>query len=277
MSAAHEYAAQPDDVDFEARVNDLLEEVRNGGIITMAHGHVGQEAIRRMRRQIELAKATTAPESSEREQAFRDIVGPEIALDVSSREIIAPEDGSPFSQSKWTIFRDSPQQQTEQDFLGGLSMTYHRYDPSSYSTGSMIREFREAFGQEHPAEPTLVPVEESSEMLNWIVFGTYDPETGDKTDPSEFEELLLALADNNLAGIADAIGDTVYLWYQFAARHGIDLDAVLREIHRSNMSKLGADGKPVYYPNSTKVAKGPNYSKPDIAGVLGLTQEGEDE
>lgn len=248
MSAQPEYTAQPDDDDFEARVNDLLEATKNGRTITMADGHVGQEAIRRIRRQIELAKATTEQDSEERYAAFRDIVGPEIVG--PEIELSWPEACTVDTVSPWVVYRKS--------------------------TGDMIHEFRKVYGQETPERPTVIPVEESSEMLNWIVFGTYDQETGEKTDPSEFEELLLALADNDIVGIADAVADTVYLWYQFAARHGIDLDKVLREVHRSNMSKLGEDGKPVYYPGTTKVAKGPNYSPADVAGALDLTWNEED-
>ena len=264
-----EYIAQPDDADFEMRVNDLLEAVRNGRTITMADGHVGQEAIRRLRRQIELAKATTEQDSEERYAAFRALVGPEIPLTpqqlAEGYRVIGWEAGTKFDRktAPWAVW-------TDDDLVSGDPRSTNHLNPRQ-STGEMIAEFRKAYGQEHPDRPTVVPVEEASEMLNWIVFGTYDPETGEKTDPSEFEELLLALADNDIVGIADAVADTVYLWYQFAARHGIDLDKVLREVHRSNMSKLGEDGKPVYYPNSTKVAKGPNYSKADIDGALELT------
>jgi len=67
--------------------------------------------------------------------------------------------------------------------------------------------------------------------------------------------------------IADALGDGIYVKYGHAIERGIPLDDVLREIHRSNMSKLGDDGKPVLR-NDGKILKGPNYSPPDIAKVL---------
>ncbi len=67
--------------------------------------------------------------------------------------------------------------------------------------------------------------------------------------------------------IADALGDGVYVKYGHAIERGIPLDDVLREIHRSNMSKLGDDGKPILRDDG-KILKGPNYSPPDIAKVL---------
>jgi predicted HAD superfamily Cof-like phosphohydrolase len=58
-----------------------------------------------------------------------------------------------------------------------------------------------------------------------------------------------------------------YVIYGTACEYGIPLDAVLDEVHRSNMSKLGADGRPVYRTDG-KVLKGPAFRPPDIAAVL---------
>ena len=71
----------------------------------------------------------------------------------------------------------------------------------------------------------------------------------------------------NPVDIADALGDGIYVKYGHAIERGIPLDDVLREIHRSNMSKLGTDGKPILRDDG-KVLKGPNYFPPDIAKVL---------
>lgn len=68
-------------------------------------------------------------------------------------------------------------------------------------------------------------------------------------------------------GIADAIGDGIYVKYGHAIERGIPIDDCLREIHRSNMSKLDAGGKPIYRDDG-KVLKGPNYSPPDLEKVL---------
>ncbi|UFU02792.1 acyltransferase domain-containing protein [Ruania suaedae] len=69
-------------------------------------------------------------------------------------------------------------------------------------------------------------------------------------------------------GAADALGDLVYVLYGMALECGIPLTEVLAEIQASNLSKLGADGRPVLRADG-KVLKGPGYRRPDIAAVLG--------
>ncbi|TDE99183.1 hypothetical protein EXU48_02070 [Occultella glacieicola] len=66
---------------------------------------------------------------------------------------------------------------------------------------------------------------------------------------------------------ADALGDLVYVVYGMAIECGIPLEHVLAEIHRSNLSKLGADGRPILREDG-KILKGPAYTPPDLAGVL---------
>ena len=66
---------------------------------------------------------------------------------------------------------------------------------------------------------------------------------------------------------ADALADLVYVIYGMALETGIDLAAVLAEVQRSNMSKLGADGRPIYREDG-KVLKGSGYFAPDVADVL---------
>jgi len=80
-------------------------------------------------------------------------------------------------------------------------------------------------------------------------------------------ELREAAAAGDLIGVADALADIVYVAYGTALVYGIDLDAVLDEVHASNMTKLGADGRPVRRADG-KVLKGPDYRPPDIAAVL---------
>ena len=66
---------------------------------------------------------------------------------------------------------------------------------------------------------------------------------------------------------ADALADLVYVIYGMALETGIDLASVLAEVQRSNMSKLGADSKPVYREDG-KVLKGPDYFPPNVEAVL---------
>jgi len=83
----------------------------------------------------------------------------------------------------------------------------------------------------------------------------------------EFNEFVEALEARDITEVADALGDMIYVIYGTAIEFGIPLDAVINEIHRSNMSKLGADGKPIYREDG-KVLKGPNFFKPDINRIL---------
>jgi predicted HAD superfamily Cof-like phosphohydrolase len=85
----------------------------------------------------------------------------------------------------------------------------------------------------------------------------------------EVDEFVTASEKADLIGIADALADIVYVVYGTALTYGIDLDSVLREVHRSNMSKLSADGKPLLREDG-KVLKSERYFPPDVASVLGL-------
>lgn len=71
----------------------------------------------------------------------------------------------------------------------------------------------------------------------------------------------------DLVEAADALGDLDYVVQGANLAFGFPAEAVVANIHESNMSKLGADGQPILAPGG-KVVKGPNYHKPDIASVL---------
>lgn len=85
----------------------------------------------------------------------------------------------------------------------------------------------------------------------------------------ENEEYLEAANNNDLVEVADALGDMLYILCGTIIEHGMQdkIEEVFNEIQRSNMSKLGADGKPIYREDG-KVLKGPNYFKPDIKSIL---------
>lgn len=85
----------------------------------------------------------------------------------------------------------------------------------------------------------------------------------------ENEEYLEAAQAGNLVEVADALGDQLYILCGTIITHGLQhlIEDVFREIHRSNLSKLGPDGQPLYREDG-KVMKGPNYFRPDIASVL---------
>lgn len=82
---------------------------------------------------------------------------------------------------------------------------------------------------------------------------------------STFEILPGAGIDHVLA--ADALGDLDYVVQGSNLAFGYPAEEVVLEIHRSNMSKLGEDGKPLLDEHG-KVVKGPNYAPPNILSIL---------
>jgi len=85
----------------------------------------------------------------------------------------------------------------------------------------------------------------------------------------ENEEYLEAANDNDLVEVADALGDMLYILCGTIIEHGVQykIEEVFNEIQRSNMSKLGENGEPIYREDG-KVLKGPNYFKPNIKSIL---------
>ncbi len=85
----------------------------------------------------------------------------------------------------------------------------------------------------------------------------------------ENKEYFEAAQNNDLVEVADALGDMLYILCGTILEHGMQhkIEEVFEEIQRSNMSKLGADGKPIYREDG-KVLKGPNYFQPKIQTIL---------
>lgn len=85
----------------------------------------------------------------------------------------------------------------------------------------------------------------------------------------ENKEYLEACLDGDIVEIADALGDQLYILCGTILKHGLQhkIDEVFNEIQRSNMSKLGSDGKPIFREDG-KVMKGENYFKPNIKSIL---------
>ena len=79
----------------------------------------------------------------------------------------------------------------------------------------------------------------------------------------ELSELQNAIKTKDLKEIADALTDILYVTYGAGHAYGIDLDKCFKEVQKSNMSKLGEDGKPIYNEKG-KVMKGPKYFEPNL-------------
>ncbi len=86
----------------------------------------------------------------------------------------------------------------------------------------------------------------------------------------ELAEIDMAMADcthvEDLPDLAKELADLLYVVYDTSAAFGLDIDRVFAEVHSSNMSKLDADGKPIYREDG-KVLKGPNYQSPNLGWV----------
>ncbi len=85
----------------------------------------------------------------------------------------------------------------------------------------------------------------------------------------ENEEYLEAAQNKDIIEVADALGDMLYILCGTILDHGLQhkIEEVFNEIHKSNMSKLDKNGKPIYREDG-KVLKGPNYREPNLQKVL---------
>ena len=83
----------------------------------------------------------------------------------------------------------------------------------------------------------------------------------------ELNELKEAIKNNDIVEVADALTDILYVTYGAGHSFGVNLDKCFDEVQRSNMSKLGEDGNPIYN-DSGKVMKGPYYSAPDLKKII---------
>ena len=116
-----------------------------------------------------------------------------------------------------------------------------------------VRLFMTTFGQEVKNKASL-----SSENINNLRINLIEEEL------NEFKE---AVKKKDLKEAADALTDILYVTYGAGHAFGINLDKCFEEVQKSNMSKLGNDGKPIYNEHG-KVMKGPNYFKPNLNKFL---------
>tara|TARA_B110000285_G_scaffold49450_1_gene56159 strand:- start:142 stop:528 length:387 start_codon:yes stop_codon:yes gene_type:complete len=119
-----------------------------------------------------------------------------------------------------------------------------------------VQTFHEAFGLGMKDSPTA-NLDANKNLLRY------------KLMREENEEYLDAANNKDLVEVADALGDMLYILCGTIIEHGMQhkIEEVFNEIQKSNMSKLGADGNPIYREDG-KVLKGPTYFKPDIKTIL---------
>lgn len=127
-----------------------------------------------------------------------------------------------------------------------------------------VQEFHRAFGVPSAENPTP-PGRELADLREALI-------------GEEFEEFWLGHLNGelefepNLIEIADAIGDMLYVIYGTADQYGLDADAIFAEVHRSNMSKLDENGKPLFHDGITgpkgKVKKSDRFEEPKLREVI---------
>ena len=113
--------------------------------------------------------------------------------------------------------------------------------------------FMTTFGQEVKKKSGF-----SSNKINYLRINLIEEEL------NEFKD---AMSKKDLKEVADALTDILYVTYGAGHAFGINLDDCFEEVQKSNMSKLGNDGKPIYNEHG-KVMKGPNYFKPNLNKFL---------
>ena len=122
----------------------------------------------------------------------------------------------------------------------------------SSSAAALVSAFHAAFGlgaQDRPAPPPAPVARQRQRLLE-----------------EEVAEVAAAVDGGRLDEVARELADVVYVAYGTALAYGIDLDGVLAEVHRANLTKLGDDGRPVV--RDGKVVKGARFEEPDVAAVL---------
>ena len=116
-------------------------------------------------------------------------------------------------------------------------------------------DFQSAYNQTKNTKPTLLQPDEY--YLRY------------RLGKEELVEYLDACNEDNLTEVTDALADQLYILLGTMIAHGMQnvIEDVFDEVHRSNMSKLGSDGKPIYREDG-KVLKGPNFSPPNLEKFL---------
>ncbi|MBK21358.1 MAG: hypothetical protein CMP63_03435 [Flavobacteriales bacterium] len=119
-----------------------------------------------------------------------------------------------------------------------------------------VEKFHDSFGISNNYEPTTQLSQQDIQLRFDLL-------------KEENEEYINAAKSGDMVEVADALGDLMYILFGTIMKHGMQhkIVEVFEEIQRSNMSKLGEDGKPIYREDG-KVLKGPNYFKPNIKSIL---------
>ncbi|MCC6597358.1 MAG: nucleoside triphosphate pyrophosphohydrolase family protein [Alphaproteobacteria bacterium] len=126
----------------------------------------------------------------------------------------------------------------------------------SKTTLEQVQEFHETYGLPVESTPKINDAKTNALRINLLA--------------EELDELKEALEQGDIVEVLDALTDLQYVLdgaYLSFGLHAVKQTA-FNEVHRSNMSKLGADGKPIRRPEDGKVLKGPDYFEPDLGQFI---------
>lgn len=157
-----------------------------------------------------------------------------------------------------------------------IPMTNSASTPDPHKPEELVRQFHETYGLPIVSDGPNVDrdrihmrlaliAEEFAELIG----AAYGPNAREITEAAFIEARESDDSTRDTVEVADALGDLIYVIYGMALEMGIPLADVLREIQASNLSKLDADGNPIYRQDG-KVMKGPNFFSPNIKKVLGF-------
>ena len=146
--------------------------------------------------------------------------------------------------------------------------------PSSRDPEALVRQFHETYHLPVVADAPSVDRDRVhmrmalvAEELAELVEAVYGEAAGAEMSAAFTRAVAADDGTRDTVEAADALGDLTYVIYGMALECGIPLEDVLAEIQASNLSKLGADGRPIYREDG-KVLKGPGFFSPDVVGVL---------
>lgn len=136
----------------------------------------------------------------------------------------------------------------------------HEYFERGPSYFQMVKHFHEVYGlavRDEPIDFSFESIEDNASLF----------ELRRALNMEEWQELVEAYEGEDLIAYVDAVCDLIYVLCGSCVSFGVDLDACFAEVQRSNMSKLGEDGKPIVREDG-KILKGPNFSEPDLRGII---------
>lgn len=183
------------------------------------------------------------------------------------------EDGEPKDHLIATIMKDDPREPHTAWFgpSEGRRAVLNPRDPEA-----LVREFHETYEMPIATDGPNVDRERSemrmaliAEEFHELVSAYYGKVAGETVSAAYEQAVASDDRTRDTVEVADALADLVYVIYGMALETGIPLEDVLREVQAANLSKLGADGKPIYREDG-KVLKGPDYFRPRVDRVLGL-------